>query len=81
MEARLRRARIEYGAMFRRVTAVGTLEDRLSPQGIWRILRLRAALASTLLASRELARDATLLIDQKAAFGPITLKPSAPCGP
>lgn len=38
----LRRSRIGYGAVFRRVTAAGTLEERLSPQGIWRILRRRA---------------------------------------
>jgi integrase len=44
-EAWLQRARIEYGAVFRRVTAAGTLEDRLSPQGVWKILRRRAALA------------------------------------
>ena len=45
VEAWLRQARIDYGAVFRRVTAAGTLEDRLSPQGVWRILRRRAALA------------------------------------
>ena len=45
LEAWLRQARIDYGAVFRRVTAAGTLEDRLSPQGVWRILRHRAALA------------------------------------
>ena len=45
LEAWLRQARIDYGAVFRRVTAAGTLEDRLSPQGVWRILRRRADLA------------------------------------
>ena len=45
LEVWLRQARIDYGAVFRRVTAVGTLEDRLSPQGVWRILRRRAGLA------------------------------------
>jgi integrase len=45
LEAWLRQARIDYGAVFRRVTAAGTLEDRLSPQGVWRILRRRAGLA------------------------------------
>ena len=45
LEVWLRQARIDYGAVFRRVTAAGTLEDRLSPQGVWRILRRRAALA------------------------------------
>lgn len=56
LEAWLRRARIDYGAVFRRVTAVGTLEDRLSPQGIRRILRRRADLARlTLPAGARLA--------------------------
>ena len=45
LPAWLRQARIDYGAVFRRVTAAGTLEDRLSPQGVWRILRRRAGLA------------------------------------
>ena len=45
LEAWLRQARIDYGAVFRQVTAAGTLEDRLSPQGVWRILRRRAGLA------------------------------------
>ena len=45
LEVWLRQARIDYGAVFRRVTAAGTLEDRLSPQGVWRILRRRAGLA------------------------------------
>ena len=45
LEVWLRQARIDYGAVFRRVTAAGTLEDQLSPQGVWRILRRRAALA------------------------------------
>ena len=40
-----------------------------------RQLRQRAALASTLVASLELARDATLDMDQEAAFGTITLRP------
>ena len=39
-----------------------------------RQLRQRAALASTLVASLELARDATLEMDQTVAFGPITLR-------
>ena len=38
-------------------------------------LRQRAALASTLVASLELARDATLDMDQEVAFGTITLRP------
>jgi hypothetical protein len=45
-KAWLRRAWIDYGAVFRRVTAAGTLEDRLSPQGVWKILRRRAKLTA-----------------------------------
>jgi integrase len=76
MEAWLRRARIDYGPVFRRVTAAGTLEGRLSGQGVWKILRRRAALASTLLAGLELARDGTLALHQDHAFGAIRLTPS-----
>ncbi|WP_083747227.1 tyrosine-type recombinase/integrase [Teichococcus deserti] len=42
VEEWLKRARIDYGAVFRRVTAAGTLEGRLGDQGVWRILRRRA---------------------------------------
>ena len=45
MEAWLHRAGIEYGPVFVRITAAGTLEDRLTGNGVWRILRRRAALA------------------------------------
>jgi integrase len=45
MEAWLRRTRIEWGAVFRRISPGGALENRLSPQGVWKILRRRAALA------------------------------------
>ena len=45
MEEWLRRTRIEYGAVFRRISAGGALEMRLSPQGVWRVLRKRAAIA------------------------------------
>ncbi len=45
MEAWLCRAGIEYGPVFLRVTAAGTLEDRLTGNGVWRILRRRARLA------------------------------------
>lgn len=45
MEEWLRRTRIEYGAVFRRISAGGALEGRLSPQGVWRVLRKRAAIA------------------------------------
>ena len=39
MDAWLRRAGIEYGPVFLRVTAAGTLEGRLTGNGVWRILR------------------------------------------
>jgi integrase len=45
MEAWLRRTRIEWGPVFRRISPGGVLEDRLSPQGVWKILRRRAAMA------------------------------------
>jgi site-specific recombinase XerD len=45
MEEWLRRTRIEWGAVFRRLSPGGALEDRLSPQGVWKILRKRAELA------------------------------------
>jgi len=45
MEQWLQRARIEYGAVFRRISAGGALEGRLSDQGVWKILRSRAAIA------------------------------------
>lgn len=45
LEAWLRRARIDYGAVFPRMTAAGTMEARLTGQGVWRILRRRAAQA------------------------------------
>ncbi|MFT8247123.1 tyrosine-type recombinase/integrase [Roseomonas sp. BN140053] len=45
MEAWLKRTRIEWGPVFRRLSPGGALEDRLSPQGVWKILRRRAELA------------------------------------
>ncbi len=45
MEAWLRRARIEYGPVFRRLTGSGTIEDRLTGNGVWKILRRRAETA------------------------------------
>ena len=53
VEQWLERSRTEYGAVFRRVTAAGTLEGRLSPQGVWRILRRRAELAGLLVHESE----------------------------
>ncbi len=38
----------------------------------------RAALASTLLAGLELARDGAVMLRQEAAFGPILLRPAPP---
>ena len=46
VEAWLGRSRIEWGPLFRRLSAGGSLEDRLSPQGVWRILRRRAEMAN-----------------------------------
>jgi integrase len=45
MERWLRRARIEYGAVFRRISAGGALEGRLTDNGVWKIVRRRATLA------------------------------------
>jgi len=45
MEAWLRRSGIEYGAVFRRITAAGTIEARLTGNGVWKVLRRRAATA------------------------------------
>ena len=42
LEAWLRRARITYGPVFRRLTAAGTIEGRLTGKGVWWILRARA---------------------------------------
>ncbi|WP_133063876.1 type II toxin-antitoxin system ParD family antitoxin [Arboricoccus pini] len=45
MEVWLQRSRIAYGPVFPRLTATGTIEGRLSGNGLWRILRRRAAQA------------------------------------
>ena len=45
MEAWLRRSGIAYGAVFRRITAPGTIEARLTGNGVWKILRRRASAA------------------------------------
>ncbi len=45
MEAWLRRSGIAYGPVFRRITAGGRMEDRLTGNGVWKILRRRAAAA------------------------------------
>lgn len=41
----LARADIAYGPVFRKVTAAGTVERGLTGNGVWQILRRRAALA------------------------------------
>ena len=53
MEAWLHRAGIEYGPVFLRLAAAGTLEGRLTGHGVWRILRRRAALAGLKVALGE----------------------------
>ena len=45
LEAWLRRAGIQYGPVFRKVSGAGYLEARLTADGVWKILRRRAALA------------------------------------
>ena len=45
MEAWLKRSRIAYGAVFRRISAGGALDTRLTTKGVWTILRKRAAQA------------------------------------
>jgi integrase len=72
VEQWLQRTRIEYGAVFRRISAGGggsakagagragaaapampRLEGRLSPQGVWKILRRRAKLAGLVVHESE----------------------------
>lgn len=45
LETWLRRAKIRCGPVFRRVTAAGTIEGRLTGDGVYKILRARAAAA------------------------------------
>ncbi len=45
IEIWLRRAGIEYGPIFPRLTVAGTIEGRLTGNGVWKILRRRAAQA------------------------------------
>jgi integrase len=45
MRAWLKAASITYGPVFRRITAAGTIEGRLTGNGVWRIVRSRAAKA------------------------------------
>nr|WP_245215007.1 tyrosine-type recombinase/integrase [Pararoseomonas indoligenes] len=53
MEEWLRRTRIEWGPVFRRLSPGGALEDRLSPQGVWKILRRRAEMARLMVDETE----------------------------
>jgi len=45
LEDWLRRAKIKRGPVFRRITAAGTIEGRLTGDGVYKILRARAAAA------------------------------------
>ncbi len=53
LEHWLRRARLKRGPVFRHVTAHGTLEDRLSADGVRKILLRRAAMAKLTVDPRE----------------------------
>jgi integrase len=53
LEAWLRRARIRRGPVFRRITAAGTIEGRLTGDGVYKILRVRAGAAKLTVAATE----------------------------
>ena len=53
LETWLKRAKIRRGPVFRRITASGTLEGRLTGDGVYKILRTRAAAAKLTVASTE----------------------------
>ncbi len=53
LEAWLRRAGIAYGPVFLHVTASGTLEGRLTGNGVWKIVRRRAVLAGLVVPAGE----------------------------
>ncbi|MBW4023839.1 MAG: tyrosine-type recombinase/integrase [Proteobacteria bacterium] len=53
MEGWLSRSGIAYGAVFRRITGGGRTEDRLTGNGVWKILRRRAALANLVVPDGE----------------------------
>ncbi len=53
LDAWLRRAGIEYGPVFRKVSAAGKLESRLTADGVWKILRRRAGLAGLVIHPTE----------------------------
>nr|WP_239003050.1 ScpA family protein [Rhodovastum atsumiense] len=69
-------------ALTRLAHMVGSLPDWASleqflPEGIGTPLQRRAALASTLVAGLEMARDGAVRLRQESAFGPILLCPAA----
>ena len=53
LEAWLRRTRICRGPVFRRITAAGTIEGRLTGDGVYKILRVRAAAAQLTVSETE----------------------------
>jgi site-specific recombinase XerD len=53
MEAWLKRSRIGYGAVFRRISAGGALDTRLTTKGVWTILRKRAEQAGLVVDETE----------------------------
>ena len=53
LEAWLRRARIRRGPVFRRITAAGTIEGRLTGDGVYKILHVRAAAAQLTVSETE----------------------------
>jgi integrase len=53
LEAWLRRAKIRRGPVFRRITAAGTIEGRLTGDGVYKILKARAVVAKLTVAETE----------------------------
>ena len=53
LEAWLRRAKIRRGPVFRRITAAGTIEGRLTGDGVYKILQVRAFAAKLTVAPTE----------------------------
>ncbi len=53
LEAWLRRVKTQCGPVFRRITGAGTIEDRLTGEGVYKILRARAAAANLTVAETE----------------------------
>ncbi len=65
------------GAMLGRLPDWASLE-RFLPEGLMDAAECRAALASTLMAGLELARDGRLALRQDQPFGPILVHKAAP---